>query len=132
MTSTSLNSREWRTLIDDSPLLMLAWKVLEHTTRRLVCLAVVAIELSQEETLNEFSDQLNEYTKNYRNAIMIGDQDGAGKWAMLRLRLLENMIKISGLDKRAEMPTATTQEALSSIPYEEVKRRAIDILTRTK
>lgn len=94
--------------------------------------AVARIELSQEETLNEFSDQLNEYTKNYRNAIMIGDQDGAGKWAMLRLRLLENMIKISGLDKRAEMPTATTQEALSSIPYEEVKRRAIDILTRTK
>lgn len=92
--------------------------------------AVVRLELSQEETLNEFSDQLNEYTKNYRNAMSIGDDNAAGRWAVLRLKLLENMVKISGLDKRCELPPPDPQEALAAVPYEEVKRRALAILAQ--
>ena len=43
--------------------------------------AVVRLEMSQEETLNEFSDQLAEYTTNYRNAMDRDDEVMAGKWA---------------------------------------------------
>jgi hypothetical protein len=92
--------------------------------------AVARLELSQEETLNEFSDQLGEYTKNYKSAMLLGDQEAAAKWAVLRVKLLESMIKISGLDKRCELPPPDPQDALYNMSDEEVERRAREILAK--
>jgi len=101
--------------------------------------AVVRLELTQEKTLNEFSDQLAEYTKNYKLAmeqkdedgVNVPDLDGAGKWAFLRLRLLEHMIKISGLSaRRPEEPPPTTQDALNVMTDQEVEARARAILAK--
>ncbi len=92
--------------------------------------AIVRLELSQEETLNEFTDQMSEYTRNYRSAMRVGDEDAAGKWAVLRLRLLEHMIKISGLSERCTAPAPSPQELLSKVPDEEVIGRVRAILAR--
>lgn len=61
-------------------------------------------ELTQEGTLNEMFEQMADYTKNYRDAMAMGDHKAAGGWAMLRLRLLEQMIRLSGLEERARSP----------------------------
>lgn len=92
--------------------------------------AVVLLELSQEETRNEFSDQLHEYTKNYKDAMKIGDVDNASKWSMLRLRLLEQMIKISGIDRIRTDASSSAQQIALELTDEEVERRAREILAK--
>jgi hypothetical protein len=91
--------------------------------------AIVRLELTQEETLNELSDQLAEYTKNYKASMLLRDNDAAGKWAVLRLKILESMIKITQLDQRIE-PPPSPQDAISQMSDEEVERRAKGILAR--
>ena len=108
-----------------SPTVVAAEAVAEVDTIK----AIVRLELSQEETLNEFSDQLQEYTQNYRDAMRIGDQDGAQKWAVLRLKLLEHMIKVSGLADRQAAQTSPA-EVLAQMSDEEVEQRARAILAR--
>lgn len=94
--------------------------------------ALCILEISQEETRNEFSDQLNEYTQNYRKAMdsRPPDLDAATKWSALRVRLLEQMVKISGLDKRCEIPQTSEAEAVSRLTDEEVDARARAILAK--
>lgn len=92
--------------------------------------AIVRLEMSQEEAINEYSDQLAEYTKNYRTAIRLGDQETATRWAALRLKMLEMSVKISGLDRRAPVSAPTAQEVLSQMTDEEVERRAREILAK--
>lgn len=104
--------------------------LVDETTSIDTIKAVVRLELSQEETLNEFTDQMSEYTRNYRAAMQIGDEDGAKGWALLRLRLLEHMIKISGLAQRCDCPAPTSAEVLAHMSDEEVERRARAILAR--
>jgi len=92
--------------------------------------AIVRLEMSQEEAINEYSDQLAEYTRNYRAAIRLGDQEAATRWASLRLKLLEMMVRISGLEKRAPVSAPSSQEVLSQMTDEEVERRAREILAK--
>ena len=92
--------------------------------------AVALLELNQEETRNEFSDQLHEYTKNYKDAMKIGDVDNASKWSMLRLRLLEQMIKISGIDRTRTDAGPSAQQIALDLTDEEVERRAREILAK--
>jgi hypothetical protein len=92
--------------------------------------AVALLELNQEETRNEFSDQLHEYTKNYKDAMKIGDIDSASKWSMLRLRLLEQMIKISGIDRTRTDAGPSVQQIALDLTDEEVERRAREILAK--
>ncbi|HSV41782.1 MAG TPA: hypothetical protein VLH13_00045 [Methanomassiliicoccales archaeon] len=92
--------------------------------------AVVRLELNQEEARSEFSDQLAEATKNYRAAMNRCDEDTAVKWAILRNKMLENMVKISGLDQRKDSQTLSPQEMLSQMSDEEVERRARAILAK--
>lgn len=93
-------------------------------------LAIVRLEMSQEEAINEYSDQLAEYTKNYRSAIRLGDQEAATRWAALRLKMLEMMVRISGLEKRPPVSAQSSQEVLSQMTDEEVERRAREILAK--
>lgn len=92
--------------------------------------AVVRLEMSQEETLNEFSDQLGEYTTNYRKAMDREDETMAGKWAVLRMQLLDRMITISGLQQRSSLKEVSAQDVLSSMTDEEVESRARQILAK--
>ncbi len=92
--------------------------------------AVILLELSQEETRNEFSDQLHEYTQNYKRAMKDGDVDAATKWSALRVRLLEQMIKISGIDRMRTEGGPSAQQVLSEMTDEEVERRAREILAK--
>ncbi len=92
--------------------------------------AIVRLEMSQEEAINEYSDQLAEYTRNYRAAIRLGDQEAATRWASLRLKMLEMMVRISGLEKRAPVSAPSSQEVLSQMTDEEVERRAREILAK--
>ena len=92
--------------------------------------AVLLLELNQEETRDEFSDQLHEYTQNYRNSMKGGDIDAATKWSALRVRLLEQMIKISGIDRIRTDSGPSAQNALSDMSDEEVERRAREIIAK--
>lgn len=92
--------------------------------------AAVRLELNQEETRNEFSDQLHEYTKNYKDAMRIGDTESAGKWSVLRVQLLKEMIKISGIDRMRIEAGPSAQNALSDMSDEEVERRAREIIAK--
>lgn len=92
--------------------------------------AIVRLEMSQEETISEFTEQLMEYTQNYRTAIKDGDHNAAGKWAVLRLQLLDRMIQISGLQNRAARKEESAQDLLNSMTDEEVERRAREILAK--
>ena len=92
--------------------------------------AACRLELNQEETRNEFSDQLHEYTKNYKDAMKIGDVESAGKWSVLRVQLLKEMIKISGIDRMRTDGGPSTQQVLSEMTDEEVERRAREILAK--
>jgi hypothetical protein len=92
--------------------------------------AVCRLELNQEETRNEFADQLYEYTKNYKRALLENDIDAATKWSALRVRLLENMVKISGIDRMRDDTGQSAQQLLSNMSDEEVRERARAILAK--
>ena len=84
------------------------------------------LEINQENALSELSLQMADYTMQYKAALgegqvgspdkpIIVDMDAAHKWGLLRLRCLENMLKVTGLDKgipsapNAEKNTITVQ-----------------------
>ena len=58
--------------------------------------SVIRMEVSQENALTELSLQMADYSKEYRDADTPEDRQ---RWGALRLRCLETMIKVTGLDK---------------------------------
>jgi hypothetical protein len=70
------------------------------------------LEINQENALSELSLQMADYTKEYQATSFPEDRQ---KWGLLRLRCLENMLKVTGLDKgipptpNAEKNTITVQ-----------------------
>lgn len=71
------------------------------------------LEITQENALSELSLQMADYTKEYKEAAF---PDEKQKWGALRLRCLENMIKVTGLDKE----NATIQDPELHITIERV------------
>jgi len=100
--------------------------------------AIVRMEVSQENALSELSLQMADYTKEYKAALGEGqigtkdrpiviDTDAAHKWGALRLRCLEMMIKVTGLDKGIpQAPPAQTD--LTQVPNAELEARILELI----
>ena len=60
----------------------------------------IKLELSQEHTLSELATQLKQYTDNYEASMFKGDEKAAYAWSQNRIKLLQQMISITGLEER--------------------------------
>jgi len=57
----------------------------------------VRLEITQENALSDLSKQMEQYTVNYERAIKDGDEKAALAWSARRVKLLERMLKVTGL-----------------------------------
>ncbi len=58
---------------------------------------IIRLEITQENTLSELSNQMKDYTDQYEKAMKAGDERSAYAWSQNRIKLVDMMAKITGL-----------------------------------
>jgi len=58
---------------------------------------IIKLEITQENTLTELSEQMKDYTDNYERAVKNEDEKSAYAWSQNRLKIIDMMAKITGL-----------------------------------
>lgn len=74
---------------------------------------IIRLEITQEDTLNDLSEQLKEYTDQYKAALDRKDERSAYAWSQNRIKLIDMMAKITGLYNPRPIEQQATDSAIT-------------------